>query len=108
MFDLFIPVAHAQAAAGGGSALGALLFPVLMLVVFYFFLIRPQMKRAKDHKNMISELKVGDEVLTNGGIISKIVNIKDNSVDIEVANNVIIKIQKGSIAGLLPKGSLSE
>ena len=108
MFDLFFPIANAQTGAAAGSPFGALLFPILMLVVFYFFLIRPQMKRAKDHRNMIAELKSGDEVNTSGGIIGKIKQIKDNSIDVQISENVVVKMQKSSVTGLLPKGSMSE
>lgn len=84
-----------------------LLLPMLFLaVVFYFLIIRPQSKRAKEHKAMLSELKKGDEVATGGGLLGKVTRIGENFVEIEVAENTIVRIQKQSISSLMPKGTL--
>ena len=79
---------------------------VLIFVVFYFLLIRPQSKRAKEQKNMVENLAKGDEVITNGGLVGKINKVGDNFLVLQVADGVEVKIQKQSIATLLPKGSM--
>ncbi|WP_052368375.1 preprotein translocase subunit YajC [Algiphilus aromaticivorans] len=81
---------------------------ILLVVVFYFLLIRPQMKRNKEHRNMIASLSKGDEVITGGGLAGRINELGEHFVSVEIAENVIIKVQKQSIASVLPKGSLTE
>ena len=99
--------AYAQAAAGGGDAgLMGFLPIVLMFVLLYFMLIRPQMKRAKDQKAMISALEKGSEVITAGGLVGKITKISDAYVTLEVADNTEIVIQKQAVQTLLPKGTI--
>ena len=84
-----------------------MLWPYLLIfVLFYFMLIRPQMKQAKAHKVMIESLKKDDEIVTNGGVLGKIVKIKDQFVTIEIAANTHIHIQKPSIQASLPKGTI--
>lgn len=84
-----------------------MLWPYLLIfVLFYFMLIRPQMKQAKAHKLMIESLKKDDEIVTNGGVLGKIVKIKDQFVTIEIAANTHIHIQKPSIQASLPKGTI--
>jgi preprotein translocase subunit YajC len=109
--DFFINTAYAQAAgaAPGGGAGGALqLFglPVLLLVVFYFMLIRPQNKRAKEQREMLAKITAGDEVATSGGILGKVVEAGEQFVTLEVAPGVNIKLQKFQIAQVLPKGTV--
>jgi preprotein translocase subunit YajC len=105
--DFFINSAYAQAAGGGAqSMLGTLLLPVLLLVVFYFLLIRPQNKRAKEQRDMLSKVAAGDEVATTGGILGKVVEVGDQFVTLEIANDVNIKLQKFQIAQVLPKGTV--
>ena len=105
--DFFINSAYAQAAGGGAqSMMGTLLLPVLLLVVFYFLLIRPQNKRAKEQRDMLSKVAAGDEVATSGGILGKVVEVGDQFVSLEIANNVTIKLQKFQIAQVLPKGTV--
>ena len=112
LLDLFISPALAQAAGqpapGGlfGGGLGGLLFPIILLAVMYFLMIRPQMKRAKEHKAMLEKLSRGDEVITNGGIAGTVTDLGDSFVTVEVADNVRIRVQKGAIANVLPKGTL--
>ncbi len=79
---------------------------VLMFVVLYFLMIRPQMKKAKEHKAMVDAIAAGDEVITNGGIAGKIASVGENFVKVEVANGVEITVQKPAIAAVLPKGTL--
>jgi preprotein translocase subunit YajC len=106
--DFFINSAYAQAAGGGGAQgmMGTLLLPVLLLVVFYFLLIRPQNKRAKEQRDMLSKIAAGDEVATSGGILGKVVEVGDQFVTLEIANEVNIKLQKFQIAQVLPKGTV--
>lgn len=79
---------------------------MLMFVVLYFVMIRPQMKRQKEQKAMIEALAKGDEVVTVGGVIGKIAKLGDNFIHLEVANGVELQIQRGAITQVLPKGSL--
>jgi len=105
--DFFINSAYAQAAGGGAqSMMGTLLLPVLLLVVFYFLLIRPQNKKAKEQRDMLSKVAAGDEVATTGGILGKVVEVGDQFVTLEIANDVNIKLQKFQIAQVLPKGTV--
>jgi len=106
--DFFINSAQAQAigGAGGQSILSALMLPVLLLVVFYFLLIRPQNKRAKEQRDMLSKVAAGDEIATTGGILGKVVEVGDQFVTLEIANDVNIKLQKFQIAQVLPKGTV--
>jgi preprotein translocase subunit YajC len=106
--DFFINSAHAQGigGAGGQSILSALMLPVLLLVVFYFLLIRPQNKRAKEQKEMLSKVAAGDEVATTGGILGKVVEVGEQFLTLEVAAGVNIKLQKFQVAQVLPKGTV--
>lgn len=79
---------------------------IIIFVLFYFMLIRPQMKQAKEHRTMLEALKVGDEIITTTGILGKIVKLNAQFSTIEVATNVEIKIQKQTIQTLLPKGTM--
>ena len=79
---------------------------ILMFVVLYFLMIRPQMKKAKEHKAMVEALQKGDEVVTQGGIVGKISKIDDNYIKLEVANGVEIAVQQPAVGMLLPKGTL--
>lgn len=110
LLDLLIAPAHAQAAApaapGAGSLLSTLLFPIILLVVMYMIMVRPQMKRAKEHRAMLDKLANGDEIITNGGIAGVVREIGDNFVSVEVADNVRLRVQKGAIGNVLPKGTL--
>ena len=94
-------------AAGGGDTLMGILPIVLMFVIMYFILIRPQMKKAKEHKTMLEALQKGDEMVAVG-ILGKIDKITDNYVSLEIAPNVTIQVQKGAITTLLPKGTVKE
>ncbi len=106
MFDFFIQNAWAQDAPpqGGGGSL--LLMMVIFFAIMYFMMIRPQMKQAKEHKQMVEALAKGDEVVTNGGLAGKITKIGDSFIQVEVAKDVEISIQKHAISAVLPKGTL--
>jgi preprotein translocase subunit YajC len=90
----------------GPSAIMQLVFFGGFILIFYFLMWRPQSKRAKEHKNLVSELSKGDEVVTNGGIAGKVSKVTDDFLRVEVAEGVEIKIQKVAIASALPKGTL--
>ncbi len=77
-----------------------------MILIFYFILIRPQSKRAKEHRELVAQLSKGDEVVTNGGILGKITDVSEQYITVEIAENVQIKVQKQAVANVLPKGSL--
>tara|TARA_B100000780_G_C21092145_1_gene440221 strand:- start:1366 stop:1647 length:282 start_codon:yes stop_codon:yes gene_type:complete len=79
---------------------------IIIFVLFYFMLIRPQMKQAKEHRSMLDALKTGDEIVTTTGILGKVVKLNNQFSTIEIASNVEIKIQKQTIQTLLPKGTI--
>ena len=106
LLDLIISPAAAQAAPSQGSPMSLLVMMVLFFGVFYFMAIRPQMKRAKEHRALLSGLSKGDEVLTNGGIAGRIEDLGESFVTVEIASGVSIKVQKNAISAVLPKGSL--
>jgi len=91
------------AASGGQSALTSMIPLVIMFAIFYFLLIRPQQKKAKEHKALLEALKKGDHVVTAGGMHGKISAVEENVVTIEVANNVNIKFNKGHVAAIVDK-----
>jgi preprotein translocase subunit YajC len=106
--DFFINTAQAQAAgAGGGQGImSALMLPLVLLVVFYFLLIRPQNKRAKEQREMLSKIAQGDEIATTGGILGKVTTVGDQFLTVEIANGVNIKLQKHQVGQLMPKGTV--
>jgi preprotein translocase subunit YajC len=112
LLDLIVSPAYAQAAGqsapGGlfGGGLGGLLFPIVLVGVMYFLMIRPQMKRQKEHRAMLERLSNGDEVITNGGIAGVVREMGEHFITVEVADNVRVRLQKGAIANVLPKGTL--
>ena len=98
--------AQAQTAPGQPSALMQFLPLVLIFVVFYFLLIRPQTKRAKEHRAMVAAIEVGAEVVTNGGIRGKVTEVSEQFLTLEIASGVNIKLQRQAVAQVLPKGTL--
>jgi len=99
--------AYAQAAAAGAdSGFMGLLPIVLMFVLLYFLMIRPQMKRAKEHKQMVEALQKGDEVITGGGMVGRISEMGDAYVTLEVAPNTEVSVQRAAVQTLLPKGTM--
>jgi preprotein translocase subunit YajC len=104
---VFISPAYAQAAgSSSGSDIMAFLPMVAIVVVFYFLLIRPQQKRAKETKAMIEALQKGDEVVTAGGVVGKIAKLADAYANVEIAPNVEITVQRSAISLVLPKGTI--
>lgn len=105
---MLISNAYAQTAAAAGPMDSVMQFLpiILMFVVLYFLMIRPQMKKAKEHKSLIEALGKGDEVITSGGIAGRITKVSDDFVTVAVAENVEIQMQKPAIAVVLPKGTL--
>lgn len=107
--SFFIAEAMAADPAAGAQQPGGLtsFLPLIILfAVFYFLLIRPQSKRAKEHKKMVADLAKGDEVVTNGGILGSITEIDDNYVTLKIADGVEIKVQRPSISTSVPKGTI--
>ena len=109
-FSVLISPAFAQTApAAGGdmmSSLGSMLPLLLMFVVLYFVMIRPQMKRQKEHKAMIDALAKGDEVATAGGLLGKVTNLDDGQIGLEIASGVVVQLQRHAVVQVLPKGSI--
>ncbi len=103
---MIISPAYAQAAPGGDPGFIGFLPIVLMFVLLYFLMIRPQMKRAKEQKAMIEALQKGDEVVTAGGIVGKITKLTDQYVTVEVAPNTELVVQRSAVQVPLPKGTL--
>ncbi len=106
MLDFLISPAFAQQAAPQGNALLQFLPLLALLVLFYFMLIRPQMKRSREHKDMLGKLAKGDEVITGGGLTGVVRDIGENFITVEIADNVAVKMQKSAIVSVLPKGTL--
>lgn len=104
--DFLISSAWAQAApAQQPDALTSFIPLIIIFVVFYFLLIRPQTKRAKEHRKMVSELKVGDEVVTSGGVLGKISDAGDQFLEVEIATGVTVKVQRSTVSMVMPKGT---
>jgi preprotein translocase subunit YajC len=105
-----IGTAYAQAAGGsasGGDTLMGMLPIILMFVILYFLMIRPQMKKAKEHRTMVEALQKGDEVVAVG-ILGRITKVGDGYVSLEIAPNVTIQVQKNAVTTLLPKGTVKD
>ena len=105
-YSLFSYAEGAPVAPEGIDPMMQLLFFGGFILIFYFLMWRPQSKRAKEHKNLVTSLSKGDEVITNGGIAGKISKVTEDFISIEVSENVEIKVQKVAIASALPKGTL--
>jgi len=105
---MWINSAYAQGAApgAGGDGMMSLIMIMLMFGVLYFLMIRPQMKKAKEHKSMLDALQKGDEVVTAGGVLGRITKIGDNYVSVEIANNTEVQVQRPAIQLVLPKGTI--
>ncbi|SDZ76071.1 preprotein translocase subunit YajC [Rubrimonas cliftonensis] len=102
---MFISPAYAQAggAPAGGDFIIQLIPLILIFVIFYFFLIRPQQKKAKEHKAMIDGLRRGDQIITQGGVYAKVTKVMDDAVEAELAPNVKVKVVKSTVAALVSK-----
>ena len=98
-FEFLIPSAHAQAAgAPQGGGMGMLLFPIILIGVMYFLMIRPQQKRLKDHRAMVAALAKGDQVVTQGGLLGKVTSVRDDEVEVEIAQGVKVRVVRSTIA----------
>ena len=108
LFSFLISDAAAQAATPAPSAPStiSLLLPVMLIVVFYFLLIRPQQKKQKEHRAMVEALVVGAEVVTGGGVLGKVIEVGEQFVTLEIADGVNVKVQRHSIATVLPKDTI--
>jgi preprotein translocase subunit YajC len=106
--DFFIQNAYAQGAPGQGSSTSFIIMMVLMFGAFYFLLIRPQQKKQKAHTELVSGIKVGDEVLTAGGILGKVSGVSEHYAVVKIGENTEIKIQKASVSMVVPKGTYDE
>jgi preprotein translocase subunit YajC len=104
---MMVKEAWAQAAPGGaGGGMESIFLIVAMFAVLYFLMIRPQMKRAKEHKAMVDGLQKGDEVVTAGGVLGRISKMGDAHVTLEIAPTVEIQVQRSAVQTVLPKGTL--
>jgi preprotein translocase subunit YajC len=103
---MFISQAWAQSGSPQGGGIESMLLIVLMFGVLYFLMIRPQMKRAKEHKAMIEALQKGDEVISAGGILGRVSKLNENYVTLEIANGVEVQIQRSAVQVVLPKGTI--
>lgn len=104
--DFLIAPAYAQAAGAQPSMMSSLLLPLIFLAVMFFLIVRPQMKRAKEHRTMIAAITKGDEVVTSGGILGRVDEIGDAFITVEVADGVRLKLQKHAISAVLPRGTI--
>lgn len=103
--DFFISNAYAQDAAASGGLMSFLPL-IVIFAVFYFMLIRPQMKRSKEHRNLVAGLAKGDEVVTNGGVLGRITDVSESFVTLEIADSTQIKLQRQAVANVMPKGTI--
>ena len=106
LFSAFFIVspAFAQEAPAGPSLLSSLLFPVALLVIFYFLLIRPQQRRQKQHRDMVDGVSRGDTIVTSGGLIAKVTKVADAELTVELADGIRVRVVKGMIADVRGKG----
>lgn len=104
--SFFISDAMAQGASATGGTLELILPLLLMFGIFYFLLIRPQQKKAKEHKGMVEALGKGDEIITNGGLLAKITDVDENFLTCQIADKVEVKIQRHAVTSVLPKGTI--
>jgi len=103
--DFLISDAFAQGGGEAGGSLFSLLPLVVIFVLFYFLLIRPQQKRAKQHKEMVAALAKGEEVVTNGGLLGKVTEVDDNFITLEISNGLNVKVQRQAVSQVMPKGT---
>ena len=98
-------MAQAASAAQSGAGLASFVPLIVLFLVFYIFLIRPQMKRQKEHAKMVRELSVGDEAVTNGGLLGRVSEVEDSFVKFEVSKGIEVQVQKHAISQVMPKGT---
>ena len=103
---MLISPAYAQGASPAGGGIESMILIVLMFGVLYFLMIRPQMKRAKEHKTMLEALQKGDEVITAGGVVGRITRLSEGYANVEIAPNVEVHVQRSAVQLVLPKGTI--
>ncbi len=103
--DFLISDAFAQAGGEAGGSLFSLLPLFVIFVLFDFLLIRPQQKRAKQHKEMVAALSKGEEVVTNGGLLGKVTDVDDNFISLEISSGLTVKVQRQAVSQVMPKGT---
>jgi preprotein translocase subunit YajC len=110
MMSFFISdaIAEAAPAASAQPELASLILPIGLVVLFYFFLIRPQSKRQKEHKEMVNGLQKGEEIITSGGLLGKITNVGENFITLEISRDINIHVQKSAVQAIMPKGTIKE
>jgi len=104
--EFFISNAMAQDGASTGGGIEFMLMIGIFFAIMYFMIIRPQSKRTKEHKQMLSDLKKGDEIVTNGGLLGKVSKIGDNFIEMKAAENTVLKVQRQAVATVMPKGTM--
>lgn len=105
---MLINLAHAADAAPNDAGIMGFLPLIVIFVLFYFMMLRPQMKRAKEVKSMLDALQKGDEVVTAGGTLGKVVKVTENFIGLEIAANTVVNVQRTAIQTLLPKGTIKD
>ncbi|EHQ52127.1 preprotein translocase subunit YajC [Ectothiorhodospira sp. PHS-1] len=107
--NFFISDAYAQTGQpAGGGFIEFLIMIVIFFAIMYFLIIRPQSKRAKEHKAMVDGLNKGDEIVTNGGLVGKITQVTENFIKVEVSEGVVVNVQRQAVATVMPKGSIKD
>lgn len=106
--SFFISDAYAQTAAPPGGGLEGLILPIGLIIILYFFMIRPQMKRQKEHQKMVQGLAKGDEVQLEGGLMGRITDLSENFARLEIADGVEVHVRRSSVGQVMPKGTLKE
>jgi preprotein translocase subunit YajC len=106
--NFLISDAWAQEGAGASSGFVSLIPLILIFVIFYFLLLRPQIKRAKEHRKMVGSLAKGDEIVTNGGLLGRITRLDEEFVAVEIADGVVVRVQRNAISQMMPKGTMKK
>lgn len=106
LFSDAVAAISGESGQAGGGAFGSILILVVFVLIFYFLLWRPQSKRAKEHRELVSNLAVSDEIVTTGGIVGTITRITDDFISVKISEEVEIKIQKSAVGRILPKGTI--
>ncbi len=106
--SFFISDALAEGVSAPQGDIMGLLFPIGLVVILYFFMIRPQVKRQKEHKKMVEALGKGDEIVTVGGMVGRVIDMGDDFATLEVAEGMNVKIRRSAVESVLPKGSIKE
>lgn len=104
--DFFISSAWAQSAGGAGNPLTSLLPLIIIFILFWFILIRPQMKRQKEHRQLVAALAKGDEVVTTGGLLGRVTEAGESFLTVELADGVSVKVERHAVVRVMPKGTI--